>query len=230
MSLNATSNKLYAIFSAMANRIDPSGTMKGCLSQADANNALLDIENERPDLFKDLPDDIKAKLKPGTGLSADLFNTMDPLGLADGKINQEEFTKGLEQGTAEDDANINLGNHQREKGSTNDCMIHGVYAVKNPDGKYSAVNTARNVINDFENIMQGTPGSTVDGKISKGELQSIVQKYSSAGQPDRAKTAEFLLDNYPFYKSQKGDYLDVDSITAGLKNPWFNSEAPAQWE
>jgi len=229
MSLNDTSNKLYSIFSAMAKRIDPSGAMKGCLSQADANNALLDIENEQPNLFKDLPDDIKAKLKPGTGLSSDLFNLMDPLGVADGKINQEEFTKGLEQGTKEDDANVNLGNHKREKGAVDDCMIHGVYTVKNADGKYNSDLTAQNVIGDFENLLQGTPGSIVNGNVNKGELQTVIAKYTAAGQTDRAKTAEYILDGYDWFKNKNGD-VDVASLAAGLKNPWVNGEAPAQWE
>ena len=222
MSLNATSNQLYALFSAMANRINPNS--HGVLNAVDAYNAFLDIKNERPDLINVLPQDIKDKFK--NGLTQDLFNQMDPLGVADGLINQEEFTKGLETGTAEDDPNLKLGSQKRGDWSK-DPMIRGGYTVQNASGKYNTQLTAQNVIGDFENILQGEQGNIINGNVNKAELQKIVAKYAAAGQEARRQTAEYILDYYDGFKNKNGD-VDVASLAAGLKNPFLNSET--NWE
>jgi len=124
-----------------------------------------------------LPNDIKQKF--ATGLSSDLFSQIDPLGVQDGLINTEEFTAALSP-----KSNMNTGNGLRGDSGFN--TTNSGYAVNGAGGNYNATQTAQNIIGDFENLLNGTKGSIINGNINKGELETVISTYRGAGLNDRA--------------------------------------------
>lgn len=216
MSLNDTSTNLFKLFTAMDKRYhtNPNGTMGG----NEALNAFNIIKNEQPDLINVLPEDIKKKLS--NGLTQDLFSSADPLGVADGLINQEEFAKGLESGTAEEDPNITLGNHGRGTDPNHLNYVQSYdragYSTPGANGKRDAVQASNNIIIDFEGAMQGQPGSTSDKQLSKGELGVLISKWNDAGLLEKKKVAQDLYDHYDQVKNANG-IMDVQSLANNLK-------------
>jgi hypothetical protein len=176
------------------------------------------MKNESPELFNLLPENIKSQLSDG--LTLELFNKMDPLGVQDGYINREEFSKYLSNAP-----DINIGN--RKRGSAPAIGDGSAYVVKGPNGKWNADLTAQNIIGDFENLLSGEKGSMVNGNVNKEELGKVITKYQAAGQTDRAGVAELMLDNYDAFKNKNGD-IDVSSAAKGLKTTVINGKSP--WE
>jgi hypothetical protein len=206
---------LYNTKSAQASELSEAngGKADGMLNSNQAYAAMQELKDSGAYDKLNLPKDIKDKF--ANGLTMDVFNQADPLGVRDGQVNLEEFSKLF-------DKNVDSGNGLRGvKGFSPDDMKNAGYLVPGADGKGDRVSTASNTIRDLENQIAnaGIKGQVPNGNITLDELNGLMTSLGNSGNTAQKNIVGSLIDNYSTLEDTGVKGITAAKLADALKNP-----------
>jgi len=182
----------------------------GILNQREAEGAYTKMLQDDPN---DIPQAIKDKLGSG-GLNGDTFNNIDPLGMKDGFINDQELFKYVSGDSGFTPYRPPIGSNPAPN------FANAGYLVQN-NGHADAQKSSEALIKDVGGILGvANDGRVADDKLSKPEIDhAITLIRANTGTVDNADGKAKLLASLSqnFDADSQGGYITSDSLAKTLR-------------